>query len=54
MNEKFPECIAETLIEEFEMFTHIHCATLFLVGSLFILINSFIPRWALLSRFKQT
>ena len=35
------------------MFTHIHCATLSLVGSQFILINSCIPTWALLSRFKQ-
>ena len=35
------------------MFTHIHCATLSLVGSQFILMNSFIPTWALLSRFKQ-
>ena len=35
------------------MFTYIHCATLSLVGSQCILINSFIPTWALLSRFKQ-
>ena len=30
-----------------------HCSTLFLVGSQFILKNSFVPMWALLSRFKQ-
>ena len=30
-----------------------HCSTLFLVGSQFIFKNSFIPTWALLSRFKQ-
>ena len=30
-----------------------HCSTLFLVGSQFIFKNSFVPMWALLSRFKQ-
>ena len=35
------------------MLTHIHCADLSLVGSQFILINSFIPTWALLSGFKH-
>ena len=30
-----------------------HCSTLFLVGSQFIFKNSFVPTWALLSRFKQ-
>ena len=43
----------DILLKNLEMFTHIHCATLSLVGSQFILINSFIPTWALLS-FKQS
>ena len=52
MGEKFPKCIAETFfLKNLKMFTHIHCATLCLAGSQFILINLF--TWALLSRFKQ-
>ena len=43
----------DILLKNLKMFTHIHYATLSLVGSQFILINSFIPTWALLSRFKQ-
>ena len=30
-----------------------HCSTLYLVGSESIFKNSFVPMWALLSRFKQ-
>ena len=43
----------DILLKNLKMFTHIHCATLSLVGSQFTLINSFIPTWALLSRLKQ-
>ena len=45
----------DILLKNLNMFTHIHCATLSLVGSQFILIliNSLISTWALLSRFKQ-
>ena len=43
----------DILLKNLKMFAHIHCATLSLVRSQFILINSFIPTWALLSRFKQ-
>ena len=54
MSEKFPTCIVETFfLKNLKIMTLMHCATLSLVGSQFILINSSIPTWALLSRFKQ-
>ena len=41
MGERFPTCIAgDILLKNLKMFTHMHCATLSLVGSQFILINS--------------
>ena len=43
----------DILLKKLKMFRYIHCATLSLLGSQFILINSFIPTLALLSRFKQ-
>ena len=43
----------DILLKNLSKFTHIHCATLSLVGSQFILINLFIPTWTFLSRFKQ-
>ena len=41
------------LIKNLKTLTQMHCSTLFLVGSQFIFKNSFVPTWALLSRFKQ-
>ena len=43
----------DMLLKNLNMFTHIHCATLSLVGSQFIFLNSCILTWALLSSFKQ-
>ena len=41
------------LIKNLKTLAQMHCSTLFLVGSQFIFKNSFVPMWALLSRFKQ-
>ena len=50
-------CVAEVVNRSLKAdctdFTHIHCATLSLIGSQFTLINSFIPTRALFFRFKQ-
>ena len=47
-------CIEETFgLKNLKTLTQMHCSTLFLVGSQFIFKNSFVPMWALLSRFKQ-
>ena len=54
MGEKISEMYCgDILLKNLQMFTHIHCANLSLVTSQFILINSFILTWALLSWFKQ-
>ena len=54
MGEKFSGMYCgDILLKNLKKFTHLHCATLSLVGSQYILMNSSIPTWALLSRFKQ-